>query len=79
MKYTSYTRLVVCMLLLGMVSCGRSGPLATPTPNTQATIDAAVVATMTAQAHRGQPPPGEPARLLRLGGTGRAHRRQPCR
>jgi predicted small lipoprotein YifL len=42
--------LVLSVLLAGMAACGRSGPLATPTPNAQATIDAAVNATMMAQA-----------------------------
>ncbi len=50
MKRITYFGLILSVLLVGIVGCGRSGPLATPTPNAQATINAAVNATMTAQA-----------------------------
>ncbi|MBN2391464.1 MAG: hypothetical protein JXR84_12120 [Anaerolineae bacterium] len=51
MKRIVHFGVVLSVLLAGMVGCGRSGPLATPAPNAQATIDAAVNATMTAQAN----------------------------
>jgi predicted small lipoprotein YifL/DNA repair exonuclease SbcCD ATPase subunit len=50
MKRIAHFGLVLSVLLVGMAGCGRSGPLSTPTPNAQATIDAAVAATMTTQA-----------------------------